>query len=63
MIPNQRYAILGSNEVVMRFNTHVARQDRRVVQTRMPKRSNLRMRKKLIEGIARSSPIGEGGRS
>jgi phenylpropionate dioxygenase-like ring-hydroxylating dioxygenase large terminal subunit len=38
------------NRLSMPFNTYVAHQDRRVVQTQLPKRSDLRMGEKLIQG-------------
>ena len=38
------------NRLSMPLNPYIAHQDRRVVQTHMPKRSDLRMGEKLIQG-------------
>ncbi len=51
------------NALSMPFNVAVARQDRRVVETQMSKRTGLRMGEKLIQGDGPSSPIAGGGRS
>jgi hypothetical protein len=42
------------NRLSMPFNATIAHQDRRIVETQMPKRTDLRMGEKLIQG---DSPI------
>ena len=42
------------NRLSMPFNAIIAHQDRRIVETQMPKRTELRMGEKLIQG---DSPV------